>query len=196
MALNFPGPQEIRLYYTVATRQHIMRLNIETSVVPAVGTPFDEIEVVRQIGTTPRQLDVLVDQWVALLVPRYNSGDATFDFAELWTYVAESFDATYVSTYAIAASGTAGSATYPAGEAIITFRTVEGGIMRLHLMESVRNPGPSLVYADAATPEQDIIDFVLAGGGYFLARDTSPPVAMLRLHPGVNERLFKRLYRS
>lgn len=194
---NFPGPYEVRINYTVnasaVVLSHQQRLNVRVDGDPLPGEVFTAIDVLRRDDTTDLLSDK-VDEWVALLQPAF-SNQATFVNAELWKYEALSFEASFVGTYAIGLAGTAGTAQ-PAGQAIFTFRTQEGGIMKLSLMESNITPGGTVPYTGMATEQKAIADAIQYGTAFWLARDTSYPFAFIAMHPGRNEVLFKKRFRS
>lgn len=201
MATNFPGPYEVRLIYTTnfttgALITHTQRLNCIVDGDPAPGTAFADIDVLRRDGS-PFALDSEVDDWVAAMQPFYSNGAGnTIDYAELWKYAPASFDGEFVSTYPIAVAGTSAAVINPAGQAIVTFRTQNGGIMKLSFMESVIGVGPkdTLPFANAALDA--LTDSVVAGTFPWVARDDSYPFACIALYPGANEALFKKRYRS
>lgn len=198
MALNFPGPYEVRINYSVTvagqTLQHQQRLNFKCNPVPTAGDPFNSIAVERADGTT-QTLQTLVDNWITVLRPMYASGVSTFIDAEAWKYLPGTFEASYISSYAINLAGTSATGAVAAGQAIMTFRTLEGGIMKVSLMESSIAVGPSRSYTAMTSAEQDIANAVFVAPQKFLGRDTSYPFSVLRLHPGTNEALFKKRYR-
>lgn len=204
MAINFPGPYEIRLFYTVdgtpgGPLQHEQRLNIDVAGTPTPGSAFVDISVNTSEALTV-DLDVVVEEWITTLAPLFSSG-VSFDFVELWHYpTPQSFDANFVSTYQPTAnSGSSGSSTQLASQGIYTFRTIEGGIMKVSLMEQVHAPNVRESYSDLTAARQALVDYVLGGGAIagarFLGRDTSYPFAFIAYFPGQNEAIFKNRYR-
>ena len=195
MTANFPGPYGLRMFYTASTREHVQQLNIDLDQDAAPGDPFENLTVVTIAAQSP-SLDAYVDAWVALMVPFYASATATIDYAELWKYDPGTYDATFISSYDIAEAGTAGGSTNIASEGIYTFRTTEGGVMKIVFEDTVTSPGASVPYASLGGSSADLVDFVLGDGGGFLGKDTSFPISFLKFHPGTNERNFKKVYRS
>jgi hypothetical protein len=125
----------------------------------------------------------------------YSSADATFDWVELWRYEAGTFNATYISTYAVGSAGTSGSATVPCSESIYTFRTTEGGIFKLVLLDTVGTPNVPAAYADLNAVNLAIVDyFKHATTSPARGRDGGKPFAFLKLFPGQNEALFKQRF--
>lgn len=194
MAINFPGPYQIRLQYTLSARVHVQQLNLQVSGTPNVGDPFSSIDALQR-DTNTIGLDTAVDAWVALMKVIYPSSSGTIDFAELWKYAPGTFDASYVSAYPIAVAGTSGAGVVNASESIITFRTQQGGTLRLHFLDNVIVSGATDSPPFANAGLEAIRQFVESDNNWIYARDNSYPIAAIAAYNGVNERLFKKLFR-
>lgn len=201
MASNFPGPYQLRIYYTVtptglAAMQHVYQMNIDLDNPPDLGDDFADIDVkARLVASHP--LSTVTDEIVALMVPHFDATEVTIDYAELWAYTPGKFDATYITVYAINEAGTSLDDTHPASQLIYTFRTYEGGVGRAVLMETTNVPGASVVYADMSVDAKAFADYYTgASDSFFLARDTSYHFICLAVHPGENEKTFKKRYRE
>lgn len=195
MALNFPGPWQVRLFYTVKTRVHEARYNVDIAVEADPGDPFSDFVPRERDGDTVTNLATHVDNWVTAIKPMLNSGDGTIDRAELWKIVPDTFDGIYHSTYNIGVAGTSAIATQDAAQTVFTFRTQEGGIARFDFIDSILDQGPSVAYASLSTTPKAIVDLILSANNIWLARDTSYPISFLFMHPGQSERWFKKIYR-
>lgn len=203
MALNFPGPFEARIFYTVSNTiggpiQHVMKLNFTHPVGQTIapGQSFGTIGVQIRQGI-PVTLANAVDGLIAVLQPLYDVDDSTFDFAECWEYEPGTFDATFISSYNIglAGSNSAPGESIAAAQDIHVFRTQEGGIMKVNLMESKTGSTLPRSYAQLAPAHKTMVDYFLSDNIWTLARDTSYPLAYKSQFPGQNEALFKRRYR-
>lgn len=199
---NYPGPFEIRIIYSVAVAgfsafEHIMRLNCDVAGVPDPGEDPSTILITRRVASldpADDMMDAIVDEWIALITP-YWSNACTFIRAELWSYEEESFDAAFVTSYTIGTVGSSATAIVPAAEVIHTYRTIEGGVMRLHFEEPSVAAGAKSSLATATGVTGAIKDFIISTANWILARDTSYPFAPMFYHPGQNERTFKKRYR-
>lgn len=199
MAINYPGPYELRMYYTCsvsgAVLNHVQKMNLDVDGEPDPGTAFADITPVRRIGLTT-DLETAVDDWVVLIRAAYPSTAFAISRFELWRIAPDSFDGTFISAYEIGLAGVGAASVFPAGQYIMTFRTLEGGIMRVSFMEhiataiGITDPPPL-----AQTGMQAIADFITSTSNYFLGRDTSYPIALRAGFPGQNEVLFKLRYR-
>jgi hypothetical protein len=171
-----------------------MRLNTRIDGTPEAGVDdFTTIQALRR-DNTPFDLDAEVDAWIALLQPFYSSSQADFINAELWSYTPESFDADFVAAYDIGVSGSSGTTSVVAGQVICTFRTQEGGIMKLSLMEAVTVAG-SPISPPYTGSLLALTNAIVLGTSPWLARDTSYAIANIRTYPGQNEALFKKIFR-
>lgn len=195
MADNFPGPYQMRVFYAVQGRSHVQNINCDVIGTPAIGTAFADITLVTKdaVGIAA---DTAVDEWVDLIDGRLATVDAVINRAELWKYTDLTDLSTFVSSYSIGVAGANGIATKPASELIMTFRTQEGGIMRIVIEESTAVVGAKQPYPPSDAGDQAIMDYVVASDTWMLAKDTSYPVVALNFLPGQNERAFKKLYRS
>jgi len=199
MAINYPGPYEIRLRYAttpsgLAQIEHEARYNLDLDGTPTPGDGFDTITV-KQRGGSTAALDTTIDSWVTTFKAMF---PATTDIigAELWKYTAGTFQSSYVSSYDISEIGTSGGDSIAAQQAILTFRTVEGGIMRLSFMETPHVIGSSQSFPTSQTGVNALAAVVVASSNWILARDTSYPIFAYRFHPGQNEALFKKRFRQ
>lgn len=201
MASNFPGPYELRIKYTETALsspliQHIAKMNIALVETAVQGDIFDNYDIKDIDGDTTIALDVVVEAWLVVFLVGFATG-TNIDSVELWKYpTAQSFDAVFWSAYTPTANvGTSGGATQASIANIYTFRSQEGGILKLSPMEGVQPAGIPEAYAGMETYQTNIVDFILDGDGStfsapFLARDTSYPFAFNRMFPGQNEHLW------
>lgn len=194
MALNFPGPYEVRINYTVSSRPHVAKLNCFVVGAPDYVEDWAS-EYFLNKGGTSTQMDTAMDTWVALMGDLLNSGVATIDFAELWKYEPASFVSSYAGAYDISVAATAAFSLQPYTQNIFSFRTLEGNNMSIQLMEGVRVPTSRVTYASMNEQEQALVDHCLSNDMVWQARDTSFPLAFRHLLCGQNEALWKKVFR-
>lgn len=205
MAINYPGPFEIRIFQQSSAISpggilpHVTRFNVVLSSDPPQADTFDNYTVIPGGGVAPT-LDTVVEDLLGYMAPLFHTS-RSFGPVELWKYpVPQSFEAVYWATYEPTVSAGTGGQEQAAEQSIWTFRTEEGGIMKVSLMETIRNPGSRLAYAAMTTQEKALVDFILGRGSEtygapFVARDTSYPISEIALFPGQNEALFKKRFR-
>ena len=199
---NFPGPYEIRISYQDSgispVLEHQQRLNVALVEPAAQSDLFSNYNFIDVDGVNTNTLDVLVEDFLTVELALFKSTTSVIS-VELWKYpTPQSFDAVFWSVYVPTANvGTSGSSPVPAGQAIFTFRSQEGGTLKINLMESIISTGPPRTYIASTTAEKALADFIISGDGAtysapFLARDTSYPIAFNRVFPGQSEALFKK----
>lgn len=198
MAINFPGPYTLRLFYqtTYGTvpLDHMQELNFDVASPPTPGDIFANI-ICNLTGGGTANMAAVTASWVSILDNLFHTASA-FDHAEIWKYEAGTFEASFVSTYTVGTNGLSSSATPPAGQAIYTFRTTEGGIMKVSLMEASIPQDFPKAYAALSADEKAVVDAVTDGTFPWLARDTSRPFSFIRRYGGQNEALFKKRFRA
>ena len=194
MADNFPGPQVIDIQYTFSAQTHHALLNCELTTSPIPGQDLGDFNVKTRGGTTPA-LATAVANWITLIRPIFGT-TAQFESWTLWDYVPNSFDRTFINSAVVDLAGTSGSANVASAQLIMTFRTAEGGTMKLAFMENISVPGPTISRATATGAVLAIFQFVEGATNWILGRDTSYPIVGINSLPGQNEALFKRRNRN
>jgi hypothetical protein len=194
MVLNFPGPYQVRLNYTVDGRKHQQRLNVDETSGAVSGLPFASYDLAT-FGAADVDLQVAVDNWISLIDNIFNTAATAFIDAELWKFTPGGNDAVFWASYTIGETGAGGGAAITDGQARMSFISQEGGTMFLDFMESTEGPAPtdSFPFPDASVDA--IADFVIGATNWILAKDTSYPVAARFWNPGINEALFKKTNR-
>ena len=189
MASNFPGPYEVEMRYTCSGLQHTQRLNLDVSGTPTPGDAPATIDVKRRDLTTIT-LDVAVAAWVLLIRELFNTL-TTIDDYTLWKYTPLTFDKVFITTASIGSTGNNALPINLSFQQIMTFRTLEGGVMKLNFMETAATSIARLPYAASGPFVTAIFDFINSAINWVLARDTSYPIAPIFSMGGENEALFK-----
>lgn len=197
---NFPGPYQCRFRYTgnyaSVTLNHLMQLNCAVDGSPSPGTAFSAINLVGSTGGLSA-LDTEVDALWTIMAPMFNSGSTAFGLVELWKFEAGTEQADFVSSYQTAVTPSSGTAIYPASENIYTFRTTEGGLMKVYTEETIYTPATPKGYAALTGDQQNFVDNFASGvaATFWLGKDTSYPFNFIQLLSGQNEAVFKKRYR-
>jgi len=195
MTLNFPGPQEVRVHYTVSGLTHVCRLNCVVQSILDPGLPFSSWAVQAK-NESYVALDCAVDAFVTAFAALLNPTYATIDYAELWNYQFQSYVSRFYATYDIGEVGTSAFDWVPASELIFTFRTGAGGVQKVHVEDSCYAGGSSVRYADLTGPQATFANYMLSATSPWKSRDDSYPDTCIAFHPGQNEKTFKRRYRT
>lgn len=197
MTLNFPGPYEIRLFYTTTVSSvalsHVAHYSLDLVTPPNTGDAFTTIiPKTRAFPAGSLTLDQLITTFVDYMKVFYSSGGGnTIDRAELWKYTEGTFDGSFVSAKTLGVAGTSGSAVASAGQSIVTMRTGSGGIFKYSFMESVISAGVTDTGTISNTGLENMVADLEAGNPPWLGRDGSYPFVRIAHYPGQNEKLFK-----
>lgn len=193
MAINFPGPYTVELKYTTEGLQHSMQLNCDVDGDPVIGTVPTAINLLQRDATTI-QLDVAVDTLLTQLLPQF-SDESTFDEYILYKNVPESTEKTFITAGVLGDAGTSLTATEFAHQSTYTFRTQEGGVMRLVLLEDANQVKVRTPYGELGAAAQALMDYITGLTNWILARDTSYPIVPMARTGGENEAVFRKRYR-
>lgn len=197
---NFPGPYEIEITYTTSpsgqpTLEHKMRLNLNISGSdPTPGTAMADINFLERSGV-PVNAVVALDAWIDLIKVRFNTSQTAFNVADLFKYTPGTFQRQFISSYALAETGSSASGNTAASQEIFTSRTLEGGIHKINLMESINTANARTGRSGTTGSVDAIFDFLESVDNWILGRDTSYPIAGLNHLAGQNEKLFKLRFR-
>jgi hypothetical protein len=170
-------------------------VNVNVAGSPSPGAEFDTIDILNGESSSS-DLETEVLAWISLLQAVYTD-DTSFYVAELWKYDPGTFDATFWSARTLTFSGDNVNPAIESGQAIFTFRSQEGGTMKVKLLESAISGQDPRATAELSEAEANLAAYVINPllGQFFLARDTSYPFAFVRLFPGQDEATFKRRHR-
>lgn len=200
MAENFPGPYQLRFYYScepglLPQFTHLLAVNVDLDGTPTPGDLFSAIDAKRRVGV-PVALDTAVDAFVNVWKALLSLADQEILYCELWKFTAGTYDAQYISTYSINVAGTNGGSSTAAKLDIWTFRTFEGGIMKIYTQEGPDTGKLQEIYSELDAAEAAFADwFTDDSTSYFLARDTSYPHVFYRRSAGESEKMFKLRFR-
>jgi hypothetical protein len=197
---NLPGPYEIEFQlsgWLTPARQHVMRFNTIAVGNPPAGTAATAIDMQKQGGATAK-LNVVANQIWEFLRLAYHTTITCTGYT-LWKYVSGTTAKDFISAGAVTNPlGTVGSAPVPAWENVLTFRSANGGIMKVVYLESSTggDTRSTLIPSAVGTPFQRFAAYLLSADNVAIARDDAFLIAALRQSNGQNERIWRKLYRS
>lgn len=195
MAVNLPGPYFIEITYETSGLNHKMGFSCQVSGTPVVGTSSDLIDILQRDATTVT-LTNAVNDFVDLLKPMFQTVTTFIDFT-LWQYVTGTLERNFVSTGALGVAGTSAGSAQTAHQATSTFRTQNGGILKLVMLESIFSDNDVVALSSVSnTALLAISAFIVSTDSWLYARDNSYPIAPLNFSGGQNEALFRKRYRS
>lgn len=199
MAANFPGPYEIRLFYTAnppsGAKNHVLRFSVDVDVEPDPGESFGTFSFLRR-NTTPNVAATALDNLLTKIVPLYST-TSTFNRWELWKYTPLSFDAAFITSYTPASGnvGTSASASQEYRQDILTFRSTTGGLAKLDFRNSSSTSIAKDAYPPASADWQAVMDLAAGINTFMLARDGGYFFSPLNWLGGQNEKMFRDINR-
>lgn len=197
--VNYDGLLEVRISYTTQPNgmlplSHKLTFDVISGVIPAVGTPFANIEVETRGGALV-ELDTFVTNFVTIVADFYATGDS-FDFAELYYIPEGTFDATWISAFTLGINGTVGGFSTPAHQDTLTFRTLGGGTGRIQLMETIATGNQKIANPTGNAIVDDIFAYMTEATTAIVGRDNTHAIVGINWSSGQNERLWRKRYRS
>lgn len=199
MAENMPGPYEIEYElqgWASPARSHVLRFSVAAVGSPAPGSLPTTIDIQKTGGATAK-LNVVANQIWGFLRPLYHSSISAVGY-QLWRYIPGTLAKDFISTGALTTpAGSSASAATVAHQTTLTFRSANGGIMKIVLLETSLGGDTriTLVPNPAGTLVPLLASYVLSADNVILARDDAYPVAALRDSRGQNERIWREVYR-
>lgn len=196
MAVNFPGPYEVRIFYDTQLTygRHVLRMSCNLESDPDPAEDFANIAVLNW-DLSALSLQAATDAFVTLVKPLLGVGTDIYLY-ELWKYQAGTFDADFVSAGTSSAAGALGGTAQAAAQTIITFRTAGGSIMKVNIMESNNAPGPDQSFPTGSATLNSLAAYLVGQSHPWVARDGTRPIAAKGYFPGQNEALWKKYNRG
>lgn len=197
MAINYPGPFEVRIQYTAnpasGAKQHEVRFSTTLTTDFNAGDDINGAIANQRDGGTAN-LVTWVDGLAAVLAAVF-SNTADINTAELWEYAPGTFNADWRATWALTVPGTSGSATQEDAQAIWSFRTLAGGVAKLDLRNTIFAEAVTASYLTGNAGIDNIFDYLSDPDTIVVGRDGGFLVQGLHFLAGRNEKMFKRRLR-
>lgn len=195
MVTNFIGPNVITIDYTIGGFKHLMNLNCEVLPGPVSGSPFSTIDLATKDASTV-DAQTAIEGFVNAIKPIFHTG-AIFGEAILYSVPFGTTIKNFISSHSLTGfAGTAAGSGNLANQSTFTFRSQEGGILKIVALETVSTDRTRVPLATQTGVIGTFRDYVIATDTWLLARDTSYPISAIGYANGGNERLFKKRYRS
>lgn len=199
---EYDGQFELKYFYTTTLSSraipHTFTIDVKLNFLsmPPAGSPFSAYPTVLHSGGAGT-LDVAANDLLDLLLPFWRP-TTEFSRVELWQYFPEpSTDKTFLAVLDLAEPGTAAAGVdVAAQQETMTLRTVNGGIMRVQMMEPVstlttyQTPPFTPAHFDALRA------YLVSLAHPFVGRDDSRPLAAIGWGSGQNEKLGRKRFRE
>lgn len=190
---SFPGPYQVEIDYTVFGRTHKLRVELQLDSSPVAGTDPATLNAVTKSGGTVN-LVTAVTALVDLIKPQFEAA-ATFNSFILWKFVSGTNQKSFIGSATLGISGTSGNSGVVAHYSMFTFRSSNGGIAKLVMLEDSQSGNSKTTYANMGSVRQAIADYCIGPGSWIYARDNGYPVAVLFESQGQNESVWRKIYR-
>jgi hypothetical protein len=199
MAENMPGPYEIEYELTgwiSPARNHLFRVSVAALGSPVAGALPTTIDIQKMGGSTAK-LNVVANQLWEFLRNAYHTSISCTSY-QLWKYVPGTLAKDFISAGTVTnPAALSGTGVTIAGQMTHTYRSANGGILKLVLIESSLSGDAriTLIPNVAGTASQRLASYIMSADNVVLARDDAYPVAPLRDSRGQNERIWRLIYR-
>lgn len=199
MVANMPGPYEIEFEltgWTAPARSHLFRVSVAAVGSPTAGSLPTAIDIQKMGGSTAK-LNVVANQIWEFVRLWFTSSIACNNYT-LWRYVPGTLAKDFISAGTMTnPAGSAGGSLIPSHQVTLTFRSANGGILKVVLLESTQGGDTRAVLTanPAGTPPQRLASYMMSADNVILARDDAFPVTPLRDSRGQNEKIWRMLNR-
>jgi len=192
MTINFPGPCVVTIYYTVDGVEHTINLNCVSTVDVLPGTVPALIDLVqRNSGNV--NLSVAVNAFCDVLAPLMDTG-TSFTRYEFFNVAPLSTEKTFVTQETLVVLGTNVTPYNPGWAGTFSFRTQEGGHMKVVLGEITGSLIGKYQYGDLSVAGKAVVDYIDSGTNWILARDTSYPFGLSHYTLNFNRKLTDKRF--
>lgn len=168
--------------------------HVQTAQVIPAGTPVAGIEPdFQRFDETTASMSTLIDEYIVLVKPLFGS-DTSFTTAEFWSQPAPEDDPVWIFTHPIGVVGTGTAASQDLLQAVMTFRTMIGGLYKLYFMEISGDVPQNLraSYPFSAGPYATLAAYMISDDGWIWGRDNSPLAVPIFFTTKVNDALRKK----
>lgn len=190
MAHSTLYPAFVKLFYVFSGITHIMNIPCLPSPSPIIIG--EEPSVLPKVGAA-KTFTMAINELVTYFKPLFHSG-TEFSNAEFWYYPTEESDPVWVYTANVAQSGTNPNANVVMSQYVMTFRTGEGGIYKMYLMEPSTTVAMNVrdAYPFNQVSVQALAGWIIGNGGWIVGRDGGYPATGIMLSTKVNDALRKK----
>ena len=178
-------PGFIKLYYTVATYEHVMTIPVKPFQ-DGLGAWMLEQKL---FGAGVAWITGL-NAFITAIKPAAAT-NCTFTYAELWTMSSPEADPLYVETALLAVVGTGGGVATPMSQVVFSGRSTAGGVVKLYMLETPAGVNQKLKPTYAA-PWSSVVNYLLSSGSICFARDGGSWSAVPQITTKTNDELRKQ----
>lgn len=189
MAQNSLYPGFVRLHYAQATKKHVMVVPVKPYF--SAGSAWWIQGLASPANDSFWQ--TATNAFIQSMQPLFHS-TVTFSLGELWTIASVGADPVFVDSFTPTFTGSSAGAVNVNSQAVMTFRSENGGLYRLYMMET-SVPNNTVAYPPAytgATGFAAVATAVMANTSMVKARDGGHCIASLRAVTKTNDMLRQK----
>jgi len=195
---NLPGPYEIEFTltgWTLPAREHVLRVSVAAVGSPAVGSLPTAVDIQKMGGSTAK-LNIVANQMWEFIRLFYSNTISCTGY-QLWRYVTGTLGKDFISTGTVTNPLCSGAAGVNSGQITQTYRSANGGILKIVLLESNQagDTRTTLVPSAVGTASQRLAAYIMSADNPVLARDDAYPINPLRDSRGQNEKIWRLINR-
>jgi len=180
------APGFVEIHYTYSQLLHKMRLPVIPDASWAVGV---EPSLVQKNGVSV-DFSTAIDAFVTLLRPLFANTTEIIK-ADAWFYPVNAPDPIWVYSHPIGLLGTGVTANLLAGQMVISFRTILGGIMKLYLMEGSYTTNARNSYPFGAGNLTNLTNYMIGVTSWIYGRDNGALIVPMWATTKANDALRK-----
>lgn len=189
MAHHSLYPGYLKLKYIVNSIEHVQTIPIR----PVEGWVVGEEPSVYLANDTPIALSTAITNYLIVFKP-FHATTTDIVSVECWFYETEESDPIWVYTHEIGEVGTGAATALLMGQAVFSFRTAGGNVLKAFIMEpsSNVNPNQRQSYPWPAGLIANYGNYVISSASIFRGRDGFRPVTGIWMTTKYNDALRKR----
>lgn len=191
MVQNSLYPGFVKLNYKRGAITHTATLPVLPQGVPTVGT---EPSFFQKNGTAAL-MSTLVNAFVTVWRP-FLFTDMDIQSADYWSVPGPDGDPVWIYSHLIGLQGSGTGSTAAAGEAVMSFRTDQGGLLKIYWMEpyAALLTVPVQSYPFPAGGTTTFANYMLGGTSWVVGRDGGAPAVPIKFTTKTNDALRRKLY--
>jgi hypothetical protein len=156
------------------------------------GTPVPGvIPTLSNKGGLTGAADIVLDDFLDLFRAMFNTA-TQFGLVEMFSVPNPGDDPIFIKAFNTTLVGASASPRISYGQAVFSFRTLEGGRLKVYAMEGTLAVNQSFGPVLPVSVEKTFADYIVSDDNIVLARDTSFPEVLLSLKSKTNDVLRKR----
>jgi len=188
--LRRPGPFTLEIDYVFSGFSHSFSANCDTLGTFASGTPADDVTMKTKDGTGTSLQEFADDIWGVLRV--FSASSTLASTFTLWKRNIHNAEKEFVSAGGLTSPNGGGTgAGLASQEAIWTWRSSTGGIMKIVLLEGYFTSGPTIPLLSDTNPGVSALNtYMQSPTSCVMALDRGFAVAAGNSNYGQNEKIF------